>query len=98
MTYQCATERQDLYMNTGVARGVSRLQPAFQRAIHVQICHDKRWMLNWIVIGVGDITTKRVLPAILEEPRSRLVGIVTAGSRKSRTVCRTRRCKGGRRT
>jgi predicted dehydrogenase len=28
-------------------------------------------------VGVGDITTKRVLPAILEEPRSKLAGIVT---------------------
>src|SRR2546427_2963756 len=34
-------------------------------------------MLNWLVIGVGDITSKRVLPAILAEERSRLVGIVT---------------------
>jgi 1,5-anhydro-D-fructose reductase (1,5-anhydro-D-mannitol-forming) len=34
-------------------------------------------MLNWLVVGIGDITTKRVLPAILTEPRSRLVGIVT---------------------
>lgn len=34
-------------------------------------------MLTWLVIGVGDITTKRVLPAILAEERSRLVGIVT---------------------
>jgi predicted dehydrogenase len=34
-------------------------------------------MLDWLVIGVGDITRKRVLPAILAEPRSRLVGIVT---------------------
>lgn len=34
-------------------------------------------MINWLVIGIGDITTKRVLPAILDEPRSRLAGIVT---------------------
>ena len=34
-------------------------------------------MLNWIVIGVGDITRKRVIPAILAEPRSQLYGIVT---------------------
>ena len=34
-------------------------------------------MLNWIVIGVGDITRKRVIPAILAEPRSKLYGIVT---------------------
>jgi len=33
--------------------------------------------MNWLVIGVGDITTKRVFPAILAEPRSRLAGIVT---------------------
>ncbi len=34
-------------------------------------------MLNWIVIGVGDITRRRVIPAIKAEPRSRLYGIVT---------------------
>ena len=34
-------------------------------------------MLNWLVIGIGDITTKRVIPAILSEKRSRLVGVVT---------------------
>lgn len=41
-------------------------------------------MLNWLVIGIGDITTKRVLPAILEEKRSRLVGIVTRDPAKAR--------------
>jgi len=34
-------------------------------------------VLSWLVVGIGDITTKRVLPAILAEPRSRLAGIVT---------------------
>ena len=34
-------------------------------------------MLKWLVIGVGDIARKRVLPAILAEPRSTLAGIVT---------------------
>ena len=34
-------------------------------------------MLKWLVIGIGDITIKRVLPVILAEPRSRLVGLVT---------------------
>lgn len=34
-------------------------------------------MLNWLVIGVGDITTRRVIPAIVSEQRSKLVGIVT---------------------
>jgi predicted dehydrogenase len=40
-------------------------------------------MLNWLVIGIGDITTKRVIPAILEEPRSRLYGIVTRDPAKA---------------
>jgi predicted dehydrogenase len=34
-------------------------------------------MLNWIVIGIGDIATRRVIPAIQAEPRSRLYGVVT---------------------
>jgi 1,5-anhydro-D-fructose reductase (1,5-anhydro-D-mannitol-forming) len=34
-------------------------------------------MLNWVVVGIGDITTRRVIPAILAEPRSRLYGVVT---------------------
>ena len=33
--------------------------------------------LNWLVIGIGDITTKRGIPAIQEEPRSRLHAILT---------------------
>ena len=40
-------------------------------------------MVNWLVVGVGDITTKRVIPAILSEPRSKLVGIVTRDARKA---------------
>jgi predicted dehydrogenase len=34
-------------------------------------------MLNWLLIGIGDITTKRVIPALLAEKRSALWGIVT---------------------
>jgi 1,5-anhydro-D-fructose reductase (1,5-anhydro-D-mannitol-forming) len=34
-------------------------------------------MLRWVVVGVGDIATKRVIPAILSQPRSRLAGLVT---------------------
>jgi len=34
-------------------------------------------IVRWLVVGIGDITTKRVLPAILEEPRSTLCGIVS---------------------
>lgn len=41
-------------------------------------------MLNWLVIGVGDITTRRVIPAILAEPRSNLYGIVTRDPEKGR--------------
>ena len=40
-------------------------------------------MLNWLVIGIGDITIKRVLPAILAEPRSRLCGTVTRHPEKA---------------
>ena len=40
-------------------------------------------MLNWIVIGIGDIARKRVIPAILAEPRSRLYGLVTRDPSKS---------------
>ena len=34
-------------------------------------------MLNWIVIGIGDIAIRRVIPAIQVEPRSHLYGLVT---------------------
>jgi 1,5-anhydro-D-fructose reductase (1,5-anhydro-D-mannitol-forming) len=40
-------------------------------------------MLTWLVIGVGDITTRRVLPAILAEERSCLAGIVTRDPAKA---------------
>ncbi|MFZ0963643.1 MAG: Gfo/Idh/MocA family oxidoreductase [Terriglobia bacterium] len=33
--------------------------------------------LKWLVIGIGGITTKRVNPALPEEKRSELWGIVT---------------------
>jgi len=44
-------------------------------------------MLTWLVIGVGDITSKRVLPAILAEERSRLAGIVTRDPAKAAPYC-----------
>jgi 1,5-anhydro-D-fructose reductase (1,5-anhydro-D-mannitol-forming) len=40
-------------------------------------------MVNWLVVGVGDIARKRVLPAILAEPRSKLVGLVTRDPAKA---------------
>ncbi len=40
-------------------------------------------MLNWIVIGIGDITIRRVIPAIQAEPRCNLYGIVTRDASKA---------------
>src|SRR3954447_17176260 len=40
-------------------------------------------MVSWLVVGIGDITRKRVLPAILAEPQSRLAGIVTRDPAKA---------------
>jgi 1,5-anhydro-D-fructose reductase (1,5-anhydro-D-mannitol-forming) len=40
-------------------------------------------MFNWLVIGIGDITRKRVIPAILAEPRSVLYGAVTRDPQKA---------------
>lgn len=40
-------------------------------------------MLNWIVIGIGDITKRRVIPAIQAEPRSHLYGFVTGDPAKA---------------
>lgn len=40
-------------------------------------------MLKWLVIGIGDLTTKRVIPAILAEPRSELYGVLTRNPGKA---------------
>jgi len=40
-------------------------------------------MLNWLVVGIGDIATKRVIPAIEEEARSALYGLVTRDPSKA---------------
>jgi 1,5-anhydro-D-fructose reductase (1,5-anhydro-D-mannitol-forming) len=40
-------------------------------------------MLNWIVIGIGDISIRRVIPAIQAEPRSCLYGLVTRDPAKA---------------
>jgi|SRR5580658_153648 1,5-anhydro-D-fructose reductase (1,5-anhydro-D-mannitol-forming) len=40
-------------------------------------------MLNWIVIGIGDISVRRVIPAIQDESRSRLHGLVTRDPAKA---------------
>src|SRR5580704_1351480 len=44
---------------------------------------DDNAMLNWIVIGIGDIAIRRVIPAIQAEPRSRLYGLVTRDPAKA---------------
>jgi predicted dehydrogenase len=40
-------------------------------------------MPSWILAGIGDISRKRVLPAILAEPNSRLAGLVTRDPAKA---------------
>jgi predicted dehydrogenase len=40
--------------------------------------------LHWVVAGIGDITTKRVIPAIQAEPRSRFYGVVTRDPEKAK--------------
>jgi 1,5-anhydro-D-fructose reductase (1,5-anhydro-D-mannitol-forming) len=42
-----------------------------------------KWPVRWVVVGVGDIARKRVIPAILAEPRSELYGLVTRDARKA---------------
>jgi len=39
--------------------------------------------VQWLVVGIGDITSKRVIPAILAEPRSRLAGLVSRNPAKA---------------
>lgn len=39
-------------------------------------------MVNWVVVGIGDITRRRVIPAIVAEPRSRLYGVVSRSREK----------------
>ena len=41
-------------------------------------------MLSWIVIGAGDISTKRVIPAIEAQARSRLYGVVSGHPERAR--------------
>jgi predicted dehydrogenase len=40
-------------------------------------------MVNWLLIGIGDIARRRLIPALLAEPRSRLAGFVTRDPRKA---------------
>jgi predicted dehydrogenase len=47
-------------------------------------------MLKWLVIGIGDITRKRVIPAIQSEPRSSLHGVLTRDPAKAEAYPGTR--------
>jgi 1,5-anhydro-D-fructose reductase (1,5-anhydro-D-mannitol-forming) len=40
-------------------------------------------MVRWLLVGVGDVARKRVIPAVLAEPRSSLYGFVTRDVRKA---------------
>jgi len=40
-------------------------------------------MLNWILVGIGDIATRRVIPAIQFNPESTLYGLVTRDPAKA---------------
>lgn len=44
-------------------------------------------MIGWAVVGIGDITTKRVIPAMLADPRSSLRAAVTRDPARSRAAC-----------
>jgi predicted dehydrogenase len=39
--------------------------------------------VKWVVVGVGDIARRRVIPAILEAPESELYGVVTRSPQKA---------------
>jgi 1,5-anhydro-D-fructose reductase (1,5-anhydro-D-mannitol-forming) len=41
-------------------------------------------MTSWLLVGIGDIAAKRVIPAIVSEPSSRLYGVVTRDPEKGR--------------
>jgi predicted dehydrogenase len=43
----------------------------------------ERMKLNWLVVGIGDITRKRVIPAIQSTPRGVLYGVVTRDLQKA---------------
>src|ERR1035437_8284120 len=47
-------------------------------------------MVNWLVIGIGDITRTRVIPAIVAEPRSVFQSVLTRTPEKSASYPRVR--------
>lgn len=45
-----------------------------------------RQIISWLLVGVGDIAVRRVIPAIQSEPRSRLIGAVTRAPEKAASL------------
>jgi len=48
--------------------------------------------IHWLLIGIGDIARKRVIPAILADPRSALTGFVTRDAQKAEAYPGTHAC------
>jgi predicted dehydrogenase len=46
--------------------------------------HPRPGIVNWLVVGLGDVALKRVLPALTAEPRSCIYGVVTKDPVKGR--------------
>src|SRR5688500_7711634 len=43
-------------------------------------------MINWLLIGTGDIAQKRVAPALVSSRNSRLVGVVGSDAGRARSL------------
>jgi predicted dehydrogenase len=48
-----------------------------------RIVYSYQVMIRWLVIGIGDIARRRIIPAILAEPRSRLQALLTRDPQKA---------------
>ncbi|NWG75335.1 MAG: Gfo/Idh/MocA family oxidoreductase [Rubrivivax sp.] len=44
-------------------------------------------MINWAIVGIGDIARKRVLAALAGVPRSRIGAVVTTRPERAREIC-----------
>ena len=80
-----ASSRPLVFWNTGFkvskSQGSPRGDSAAAKPCNFEIL--KPDLHNWILIGIGDIATRRVIPAIQAEPRSRLYGLVTRDPAKA---------------
>ena len=78
-------ERVSRFQSCNVSRG-GKSKPETRNSATLKPCNFeilKPDRHNWIVIGIGDIATRRVIPAIQAEPRSRLYGLVTRDPAKA---------------